>query len=181
MRRVGITGGIAEGKSTVLGYLASLGYKTASADAIAKDVLSTESVQGEVAELFGESLPLDPGKMRRAIGLKPPLRRALNRVLHPHILEAIQESGAAFVEVPLLIETCIQGQFDEIWVVTCGRDEQFRRLESRVGKAEAVRLIGIQLPTEAKEPFADHVIRTNKREESVFQEVRSIARFASLR
>lgn len=181
MRRIGVTGGIAEGKSTVVGYLSTLGYKTDSADSIAKGVLSDEVVSRQIADLVGVPWPASPEQIRHAIAVKPAIRRAVNRLMHPLIVRRMIDGASDFVEVPLMIEGCIQGLFDEVWVVTCGREEQLRRLEARLGKSEAIKLMGIQLPSEAKEPFADHVIRTNRSEEFVFQEVRALARYAAER
>jgi dephospho-CoA kinase len=172
---VAITGGIAEGKSTVLGYLTRLGYPTASADVAAKDVFEDPTIQGGLAELLGVELPVKSDDLREAIASRPALRRQVNRLMHPAIMQRLFESKAAFVEVPLLFEACVHGRYDQVWVVTSGVDEQMRRLTRRVGQAEAVRLLGVQLPTQAKEPFADHVIRTNRPEEAVFQEVRALA------
>lgn len=181
MRKVAITGGIAEGKSTVVGYLQSLGYRTASADALAREVFLDEEVQAKLATLIGVELPVTPEALRAAIGANVKLRRETNRIMHPQVREKLRRVEADFVEVPLLIEACIQSDFDEVWVVTCGREEQFRRLEARVGRGEAVKLIGTQLPSEVKESFADHVIRTNRPEEAVFQDVRAFARAAAVR
>lgn len=81
------------------------------------------------------------------------------------------------MEIPLLIEACLQGGFDRVWVVTCGADEQRRRLVERLGgEAGAEALLGSQLPTRAKIPFADVVIRTNQPEWSVKRDVALAAR-----
>jgi len=82
--------------------------------------------------------------------------------MHPLVMGKIAESEATFVEVPLLIEACLQDDFDQVWVVTCGVEEQRRRLFDRYkdqGLVEA--MLGTQLATCAKIPFADKVIRTN--------------------
>ncbi len=99
----------------------------------------------------------------------------MNRILHPILLQRMLEANADFIEVPLLIETCIQGLFDEVWVVSCDPDEQLRRLSLRVGMPEALKLIRSQLPTSAKLPFADFIVRTNEPETSVFALVRQLA------
>lgn len=172
MRRVAITGGIAEGKSTVLGYLSSLGYKTLSADALARELFDEDSIQKELAALLGVEPPVQRSDLLRAIAAKPSLRRAVNRLFHPYLLPRLLDGGAEFIEIPLLIETCLQGLFDEVWVVTCGPDEQMRRLAARVGPREAVQLLAAQLPTQAKIPFADVIVRTNEPEERVLAHVR---------
>lgn len=175
MKRAAITGGVAEGKSTVLGYLASMGFKTLSADEVARELFVEPDIQKALAFMLQVNAPVQPADLRRAIASKPMLRRAVNRLMHPHLLPRLVDSGVDFVEIPLLIETCLQGLFDEIWVVTCGPEEQFRRLSNRIGSRETVQLLSTQLPTQVKIPFADVVVRTNAPEESVLAHVRRYA------
>lgn len=172
MRRVAITGGIAEGKSTVIGYLRSLGRSTASADDVARGLFEQQETQAAIAAMLGAPAPVSRDALRRAIAAKPELRRKLNGIMHPRLLARLLEARAEFSEVPLLIETCTQGLFDEVWVVTCGPEEQFRRLEKRLGKLEATQLLATQMPTSAKLPFADLIVRTNQPESSVLAHVR---------
>jgi dephospho-CoA kinase len=175
MKRIAITGGIGEGKSTVLRFLRELGYGTASADDVARQFFEEPLTQAKLAEILEQSPPVSPDVLRRAIATQPEVRRAVNRFMHPGIRARLAAGDAPFVEVPLLIETCLQDDFDRIWVVTCGREEQLIRLGQRIGADQAQRLIATQLPTRVKEAFADHVIRTNKPESFVFEEVRKIA------
>lgn len=166
--RIAVTGGIAEGKSTVLSYIEGEGYSVASGDQIARDIFVRPEVQAAIALATGLGSPLDPVGLRNAIAASHRTRRAVNRLMHPFIVNALQESNADFVEVPLLIETCLQGWFDQVWVVTCGEAEQRRRLSERYGaEADIDALLGSQLRTRAKIPFSDRVIRTNEPEETV--------------
>lgn len=175
MGRVAITGGIAEGKSTVLGYLRSLGYRTASADEVAKGVFDDPEVQNRLADAIGAKAPIDTATLRQAIAANSKIRRTINQITHAEIARRLLEIEADYYEVPLLIEACLQGEFDSVWVATCGPEEQLRRLSNRIGAREAVQLLGAQLPTSAKLPFADVVIRTNSTERSVFANVRRYA------
>lgn len=175
MKRAAITGGVAEGKSTVLSYLASMGFTTLSADVVAKDVFAEPVIQESLAALLQTEGLVEPADLRKAIATKPSIRRSVNRLMHPHLLPRLLDSGADYVEIPLLIETCLQGLFDEIWVVTCGPEEQFRRLSNRIGARETVQMLSTQLPTQAKIPFADVVVRTNEPEERVLAHVRRYA------
>ncbi|MFY9235446.1 MAG: dephospho-CoA kinase [Fimbriimonadaceae bacterium] len=166
--RVAITGGIAEGKSTVLGYLASMGHSTLSSDRVAEDLYSDSYIQQQLAGLLGIEVPVSRESARNAILAQPELRLGLNRLLHPHIANIILSGISEFTEVPLLLETCLQGRFDSIWVVTCGGTEQMRRLIARLGdEEEAGRLVQIQIPTEVKTKYANQVIRTNAGEDTV--------------
>lgn len=176
MARIAITGGAGEGKSTVLGYLRELGHPIASADEIAREVFSLVAIQGRLAEIVGGRAPVTADQVRAALA-DPWRRRQINAITHPEIVRRLHEIEEGFVEIPLLIETCLQGGFDRVWVVTCGVEEQRRRLVERLGgEAAAEALLGSQLPTRAKIPFADVVIRTNQPEWSVKRDVALAAR-----
>jgi len=160
--RVGITGGIGEGKSTLLAMIAAEGYEVASADAIARELFSDPEVNAQLAEIAGLHGAISPKELREAIGRSTDVRRRINRLMHPLVLGRITTGTARFVEVPLLVETCMQGYFDRIWVVTCGVIEQRKRLLERYGDPNTVSaLLSAQLPTNAKIPFADSIFRTN--------------------
>lgn len=166
MTRIAITGGVAEGKSTVLRYLQELGYAVESSDRIARQIFLSDEIQAELASLLGVATPVLPEQIR--VGMQDDaIRRGLNALTHPRILAALDSSDAAFFEVPLLIEACLQERFGRVWVVTCGRDEQIRRLTERIGASAAEALIGTQLATRAKIPFGDRIVRTNQPESTV--------------
>lgn len=174
IRAIALTGGIAEGKSTVLKIAGDLGAKTASADELAKGVFDSGAVQSQLANLIGAEGPVDRSHLRQAIEQDSSLRRHVNKITHRAIFTAIKNCGAEIIEIPLLIETCLHSYFEQIWVVTCGADEQMTRLSARVGEQEARALIATQLPTRAKIPFANVVIRTNKPLASVQQDVQEL-------
>jgi dephospho-CoA kinase len=166
--RVAITGGIAEGKSTVLGYLNALGEATASADEMAVAVYRDEAVQKRLSDASGLPWPVERADLRAAMAASPALRRQVNAIMHPLVHERLTSSAARFIEVPLLFEACIYGMFDQVWVVTCGRAEQRKRLAERYGEGPQLEgLLATQLPSRAKTPFSDRVVRTNEAPETV--------------
>ena len=172
--RIAITGGIAEGKSTVMAYLRDLGHQTASSDEIARDVFQSEHVQEALSLLLGKETPISQEDVRHAIAQEHRMRRTVNRIMHPQILQEIARCPATFFEVPLLYETCIQGMFDCVWVVTCGKDEQLKRLSIRLESEEKAReMLQIQLATDIKSVFADKIIRTNRLEPDVIRCVKA--------
>jgi dephospho-CoA kinase len=173
--RIAVTGGIAEGKSTVLGYLREFGYTTLSGDEIARECFHEVDVQSALAGLLATAPPVTPSAMRAALAGPVEVRRAVNRIMHPRVVERMSGSSAQFIEVPLLIETCLHPLFDGVWVVTCGPEEQFRRLRERGGSELAMRLIEIQLNSFVKTPFGDVVVRTNAAVETVKRYVRQEA------
>lgn len=183
--RIAVTGGIAEGKSTVLGLIADLGYPTISSDAIAREVFALPDVQEALAGILGNSSPaVTPAELRAAIAVSNETRRKVNRIMHPRIRDAMDRSSAKFHEVPLLIEACLYDRYDEVWVVTCGSTEQFRRLSERLGNENLARsYLSVQLPTSAKEAFATEVIDTLQPLDEVADRVKQLIgrRFRALR
>jgi dephospho-CoA kinase len=179
--KVALTGGVAEGKTTVLRMLSEQGLKTLSADDVARDVLADPVVQSEIGQRLGIGVPIDRDELRSAVQSDPEKRRLLNEATHPEILARLISEDADVVEVPLLIETCIQSLFERVWVVTCGPEEQGRRLVARLGDdAQAQRLMGSQLPTQVKLAFADRIVRTDRALASVQVAVVELARSAVL-
>ncbi len=158
--RIAITGGIAEGKSTVLEMLRREGARVASADEIVQTLWRTEDFLKKVASLAGQESATKEGVRERLADDK--FRRALNQISHPYVARAMSQILLGFVEVPLLIETALQASFDKVWVVTCDPAEQFNRLRGRgLSDSQAAALIATQLPSAAKIPFADVIVRTN--------------------
>jgi dephospho-CoA kinase len=165
--RIAITGGIAEGKSTVLKGLAEAGYLIASSDTIAREVWERPVVQAEVAALLGTP-HVSREAVRLAVATDPGFRRRLNRITHPRIIAELLATPAQFYEIPLLCETCVQSAFDRVWVVTCGLGTQLQRLAERLGSEVEARLfLQTQLSSEVKLAFADLVVRTNQPPEAV--------------
>lgn len=174
--RLAVTGGPGEGKSTVLGALEALGFRTASADEIVKDVWQDEGGRRRIADALELPVPLDRDHVRSLVLADAGARRRLNAALHPEVLSRLAATRADVVEVPLLVEACLAGLFKRVWVVTCGPEEQLRRLTARLGdEGEAKRLVASQLPTVVKSTFADAIVRTNCSIDSVMREVESLA------
>ncbi len=166
--RIAITGGIAEGKSTVLASLQELGKRTASADVFAREVFVQDDVQALLAAATGLPLPILPAELRGALTSDAGLRRRVNAIMHPLIHQKLSTSEADFIEVPLLFEACIFGMFGQVWVVTCGEVEQRKRLAARLGEGPHIdALIASQMATRAKIAFSDRVVRTNDAPETV--------------
>jgi dephospho-CoA kinase len=160
--KIAITGGIAEGKSTVVAFLSQLGASVASADEIAREVMHEPAVIAELESCFGAELLSDRERFRREVLQSPEARRRLNKIVHPEVARRLESIPAGYVEVPLLYEARLQHLFDAVWVVTCGAEEQARRLRARYGpNADLEALRAWQLPTLSKIRIADVVIRTD--------------------
>lgn len=171
--RIGLTGGIASGKSTVARKLEQLGAFTIDADVLARDVvaLGTEGLKAVVAR-FGNSVlaadgSLDRSALARVIFADPQARADLNAIIHPLVreraaeLEAAAPAGAVVVHViPLLVETGQQDRFDAVVVVDTTVEEQLRRLTRRDGltQTEAEQRVAAQASREERLGAATHVI-----------------------
>jgi dephospho-CoA kinase len=179
VRRVGLTGGIATGKSTVAQILKRQhGCAVIDADAVSRTLVTPGSpALIEIQAEFGNGviLPngtLDRARLRAAITADSGKRNALNAILHPRIQESTslflrtaERSGAdiAFVEAALLVEVGSYKKYDSLWVVTCEEDVQISRLMSRdtCTRSTAIAMIATQMPQAEKCAVADFIIRNN--------------------
>lgn len=188
---VGLTGGIATGKSTVARAFAGLGIPIVDADRVARDVVApgTDGLRA-VVEAFGpEALAEDGTLDRKRVGdlvfSDPAARARLNAILHPRIamesarrIAALADSGApyAIYEAALLVENGLAKAFDALVVVTVGEATQLARLRARDASTEedARARIASQLPLAEKEAVADFVIRNEGTEEATREQVRRV-------
>ncbi len=190
MQRFALTGGIAEGKTTVLGMFQRLGVATLSSDEVVARLLcpGTELWQ-QLVERFGQTIVNADGTLSRprlaelAFG-NPSNRRVLNRLVHPAVVAEIRReaeqptSAPLLIEVPLLVEVAWQGWFDGILVVQATPRLQYQRLLARgIPEPLITALLASQLPTRAKVPFADWVIRTHCSLERTARQVERIGAF----
>ena len=176
MRRVGLTGGIASGKSTVSRILGDLGVPVIDADVIAREVVAPGSAAlGRVVDAFGEEVLSDDKGLNRArlgeiIFSDASKKKILEGILHPEIiaeqdrrLKNIESEGntpIAVVDAAVMIESGSWKRFDLIVVVDCDESQQISRLCRRNGmrEEEAMRRIEAQMPLSEKVKYADHVI-----------------------
>lgn len=175
MRVIGVTGGIACGKSTVAGILRDLGARVIDADGIAREVLAPGSpVLARVVERFGREVlrpdgSLDRGRLGCIVFRDPAARADLNAITHPAIIHLIEQRAeearregvdVLVIDAPLLLEEGMREAVDEVWVVACSREEQVQRLGRRDGLSprEAELRMEAQMPLEEKVRLADRVI-----------------------
>jgi dephospho-CoA kinase len=175
MRLIGVTGGIATGKSTVDRMLEAHGAAVIDADELAREVvLAGEPALDEVAARFGRDLiqpdgTLDRTRLGEIVFADPEARRDLERITHPRILELMQQRVAAAlagpaplvaVDIPLLFENEREGMFEGVLLVYAPREVQLRRLHERNGLDESAALqrLAAQLPIDEKRARATWVI-----------------------
>lgn len=175
MRVIGLTGGIASGKSTVAGIISNHGMPVIDADQLARDaVLPGSQGLSRIADAFGAALLKDDGTLDRAalaerIFSDPAAREKLESILHPAIkklaekrLAELRQSGEAvvFYMAPLLIEAGATDRVDEIWVVYVDRETQLARIQDRdaVSREDAIRRVAAQMPMDEKAGYGRIVI-----------------------
>jgi len=175
VRLVGLTGGIASGKSTFSALLRARGVPVVDADALARAVVAPGSpALARIVEAFGaEALSADGSLDRRWVGARvfadADERRRLEAITHPAIRRAMVEEidrlaaagqSLAFYDVPLLYEAGLEGTVESVVVVWTPRAVQLERLVRRDGlsPAEAEARLGAQLPLDEKAARADFVV-----------------------
>lgn len=186
---VGLTGGIASGKSTISKYLASRGAKIIDADKIAREVVEPgEGAWEKIKYHFGtdvlkEDQTLDRAKLGKIIFEQPEKRQLLNEIIHPAVIAKTQRLINIYkkdktvplivVDAPLLIEAKMTSLVDELWVINVSSKKQIERVMERDNLTweGAEKRIASQMPTEEKLKFAHRVIDTNISEEETLQEV----------
>ena len=167
MKRFGLTGGIASGKSAVAGMLRELGFHVIDADALGHEVMEPgtrafEEIQCEFGEgVTGADGRIDRGKLGALVFADRGKLERLNAIVHPRVEEEMarkfsewEKSGvkdAAFVEAALLVEAGYQKNLDGLVVVWCRPEQQIERLLARgLSEVEARRRIAAQWPVEEK-------------------------------
>ena len=174
MLKVALTGGIATGKSYVLGKLRDRGVATIDADDIVHEALGpgTPTTKSIAAQFGGVFLKPDGSIHRTLLGVKvfrdPGARLTLEAIIHPVVYEAIGKWYATLdrpmgvASIPLLFETEREGDFDFIVVTACTPEQQIQRLieRDRMDEEEAKQRIAAQLPTDEKVKRANFVILT---------------------
>lgn len=172
---IGLTGGIASGKSLVSSYIKQAGFPLIDGDEVAKNLQEEAQFLEKIEEAFPGMVVdgrLDREKMGRLVFAQEDQRRRLNQLMHPAILEAIRKDlskiqGTCFIDLPLLIETMDAPgalDYDEIWLVWVPRHIQVQRLMERDGIDEAYALekIHAQMDLDTKKCFANVIIDNSK-------------------
>jgi len=173
---VGLTGGVATGKSTVAGMFRECGAAVIDADKLAREVVQPGTPAWKrIVKTFGKRVVNSNGRInRKALGRvvfrdKAKLRQ-LERIIHPRVAQlqarltkqaAGKNPGAVVIyDVPLLFEAGVDKRVDEIIVVTADRETQIARLRqrNRLTRSEAIRRIKTQMPLSKKIPKADYVL-----------------------
>ncbi len=185
-RIIGLTGGIATGKTTVSNYLAHR-YQLPVLDA---DIYAREAVQvgspilSKICDRYGSGVQLPDGTLNRKrlgeiVFTNPAQRQWLEQQIHPYVRDRFQSELNTLVAptvvfvVPLLFEAGMTDLVTEIWVVTCSAEQQIKRMieRDRLSREQAQSRINSQLPLEEKVARADVVLDNSSTPEALLKQV----------
>jgi dephospho-CoA kinase len=196
MLKVGLTGGIACGKTTVLAMFATLGAHTLRADTVAHGMMEPgEAVYARIVEAFGSEILAEDKTIARpklAAVAFPDRIGELNAIVHPAVLKfednwmakmnEADPEGVAICEAALLIEAGGRGRFDRLMVVTCTLEQKIERFAARTkmsldaAAVEVQRRLASQMPEEEKVKLADYVIDNSGSHKQAEEQVQEIWR-----
>ena len=187
---IGITGGLATGKSTVAQMFGKLGAKVVNADGIVHQLLRPRSICFEkVVKEFGKEIlrsgQIDRKKLADIVFKDIKKLRKLEGILHPqvkrimkreiNVYRKVKSKGVIVLDVPLLFEAGLEGQADYTIVVRASRKEQFKRAARlSLNKKEAFERIKIQLPLSVKARLADIIINNEESKKKTEKAVKKI-------
>src|SRR5215470_8765212 len=199
MLKIGLTGGIATGKSYVLSVLSELGCEVIDADTVAHRAIEQgRPAYFDIIDHFGRDILNEDGSINRAalgavVFTNKSARERLNEIVHPRVYEAQTEwfedvarrdpEAIAVVDAALMIETGSYRRFDKIIVVHCDPELQLRRLIERncFTREQAQARISIQAPSEEKLKYTDYSIDTSNgfedtrlQVEKVYEQLRAL-------
>jgi dephospho-CoA kinase len=203
--KLGLTGGIASGKSVVGEIFVKLGAHLIQADAVAHSLMQPgHAVYEEVVRRFGREILNPDGSINRprlaeaafgTPGGAPPRVKELNEIVHPAVIEHENKwmeeiarrdpKAIAIVEAALILESGAASRFDRLIVVTCKPEQRVQRFARRLGisedaaRAEVARRMAAQIPDEEKIKAADFVIDNSGSLDATEQQMRRV--FAALR
>ena len=192
MLKVGLTGGIASGKSTVSKIFASFGAKVLDADEVAREVLLPgQPAWTRLRQVFGEEFFHPDGtvkrkQLRKLVFADPEKRSQLNAIVHPEVMEEINrrseilsssaQNGVLLVDVPLLLEVGVANRFDKVVVVYVSESVQINRLQQRDGisEEEAKQALKVQMALSKKVEQADYLIDNSGTLEETLAQVEKV-------
>jgi dephospho-CoA kinase len=191
MLKMGLTGGIASGKSAVAAMLREMGFSVIEADVVAHKLIDPgEAAHQEVLEEFGAQLAdasgrIDRGRLAAIVFADPAKLAKLNKIIHPRVEEIVfrqfadwERTGvrdAAFVEAALLVEAGMAKKLDGLVVAHCEPEQQLERLRARgMSEVEAKRRLAAQMPVGEKLRYATEKIDCSGSLEATRAQVRAL-------
>lgn len=188
---IGLTGGIASGKSTVSNFFKELGVEIVDADLVAKEISEKKESVERIKDIFGNDIVNTEGKvirerLRERVFRNRALLEKLNEIIHPQVIEYFQrkkiensDSEIMIFDIPLLYETNMDKLCDKVIVVGLEKEKQIERVILRDGSSRelAQKIISNQMSLEDKMKRADIVIMNNGSLEDLKEKVIEVYNF----
>ncbi|QJF25356.1 dephospho-CoA kinase [Mammaliicoccus vitulinus] len=186
---IGLTGGIATGKSTASNILKERGFYIVDADIASRKAVAKGSTGlKQVQEVFGDQAIIDGEMNRQYVGSvvfkDEAMRLKLNNIIHPIVREimdaekkfGLEKGKNVIMDIPLLFENKLQDTVDETWLVYTTEETQISRLKQRnqLSDDEATSRIQSQMPIEEKKQLADEIIDNNGTLEELAQNIETL-------
>lgn len=191
MRVIGITGGIGSGKSTVSGYIRSLGYDIVDADEIAGDMARDAEVLDEIRDFFGNGVFFEDGSLNRKrmseiVFSDISKREMLENIITSRVISRVAfilseyrngrmdtEKDTVFLDAPTLLETGADRLVDEVWVVLCDIEKRTERARKRDNATadEIESRIASQMSDDERADKADEIILNNGSVEDLYRRI----------
>ncbi|MFP7333735.1 dephospho-CoA kinase [Shouchella clausii] len=186
--RIGLTGGIASGKSLVATYLEKQGIPVVDADKLARQVVEPgEPALAQIVATFGQNVLQTDGTLdRKQLGAiifgNEQKRKRLNQIVHPAVRQLMKKQAELYeqrgytrvvLDIPLLYESNLFHMVNQVWLVYVDEATQLGRLIERDGltETEANQRIAAQMPLTAKKAQADVLIDNNGTKENTYRQV----------
>ncbi len=186
MLKIGLTGGIGCGKTTVSDLFANLGVPVIDADIIARRLLlpgqeTLIHIKARFPEVFNSDL-LDKDKLRALVFSQPEEKAALEQIIHPRVFIAIDkeiselEAPYCILSVPLLLESNMAHKVDRVLVIDCPVEQQKKRVMKRDGHSESLisSIIATQINREQRLLKADDIIDNSNSRSELAEQVKNL-------
>ncbi|MBQ3438071.1 MAG: dephospho-CoA kinase [Fusobacterium sp.] len=184
---IGLTGGIASGKTTVSNYLKTKGYRVYDADIIAREIFEKREVEKEIIKEFGSSIlsinneiqKIDRKKLKKIVFEDENKLKILNNIIHPKVfkfyenIKKINKKEIIIFDVPLLFESGIDSLCDINILISAEEEIRIKRVMKRdnIEKKLAEKIIKSQMSENEKINKADIVIKNNEDIESLIKKI----------
>lgn len=184
---LGLTGGIATGKSTAANYFREKKIEIICADEIAKDIINQDEILNQISIIFGKDMisekKVDRKKLREKIFKDTESVKMLNSITHPAIIEKIKQeiekkkqNEILVVDIPLLFEGKYEFLVEKTLLISCEKQSQIERVQKRdsVSKENAINIINNQMSIEKKKKLADFIVENNGTIEEFHEQLEKI-------
>lgn len=181
---IGLTGGIASGKTTVTDYLEKQGHPVVDGDRLSKAAFDLPATQKKIRLAFGTT---DRKELRGIVFLSQQKKKKLEKIIHPLVWSMIEAAvrkikkmkpppPLLFIAVPLLFETHSEKRYDKIVNVAASKKNQLERLvkRDRIPKDLAAKILKNQLPTSVKNKKSDFVLSNNGGKTELRKKIRKL-------